>query len=126
MNHTLFAFALLFGVSAFSQDSNTYTEMVVEFQDFNEAMNMELQIAFQNDQTLSIINSCDALNLVVFLTKPGKTMNKSEVKAYLAVRIKDLLSEEAQSYSVQEELSPNEVLLLCRERMQQIHGVEGE
>lgn len=112
---------------SFSQEHpESGAELVVLFNDYSEELNMDVQVAFQNDPSLVVINSCDALGIIVFKSKAGSEMNKVQAKSYLTIKMKDKLQLESGSYKVEEELSPSEVLILCRKKMQAIHEVDAE
>jgi hypothetical protein len=130
MKNTLIAFAaslLLAFNSSPAQEANVNgSALVLVFSDYSEQLNMDLHVAFKNDPSMRIVNSCDALNMVVFQTKEGQAMNKVQAKSYLQVRFKDVLQRESDSYQIREDVSPSEVLMLCREKMQTIYGVEAK
>jgi hypothetical protein len=130
MKNTLIALAatLMLAVnSSPAQEANASgSELVLVFSDYSEQLNMDLHVAFKNDPSMRIVNSCDALNMVVFQTKEGHAMNRAQAKSYLQVRFKDVLQRESDSYQVREDVSPSEVLTLCREKMQAIYGVEAK
>lgn len=106
-----------------SQENPDQT-VIIQFEEWTKDEIMEVYSTFNNDEEFRIINSCDALGMVVFQRRPQSAVwSKSQCRSYIDVRLKSLRS--AQVPEIIEDLTAAEVRLQCRQAVQQQVNPQG-
>lgn len=100
--------------------------VVMKVDGFNEEVNMAIYTVFQQDNKLSIINSCDVLGIVVFAPKAGQSTTKAQSESYITVKLNELKSQMQVGFKYMDELSASEVLVQCREKMQELYNEDSK
>jgi hypothetical protein len=118
--------SFLFGSLSAQDFSVDDQSVVMKVNGFNEEVNMAIYTAFQQDNKLSIINSCDVLGLVVFAPKAGYSSTKAQSKSYITVKLNELKAQMPGGFKYVDELSAGEVLIQCREKMQELYSEGSE
>ena len=106
--------------------SNSYAQsmgeaIVIEVADFNSQKNLDIYSLFENDQELTVINSCDALGWVV-LRSNNSALSKAMARSYLSLKMTEVL--EVDDYVFVEDKQPMDVLEDCRAEMLRQSEVE--
>ncbi len=123
----LFLLFVCFFSSLSSQDfSGDDKTIVMKLNEFDEDINMAVYSAFEKDAKLAIINSCDALGLIVFAPKSGQSISKAQLRSYVTVRMNELKAQIPSSFEYVDELSASEVLIQCRQKMQELFNEESK
>jgi hypothetical protein len=94
-------------------------EVVIEISEFSSEKNMSVYTLFSGDADVVIVNSCDIMGVVVLKAKTSSSLTKNTMKAYLQLRIDEVL--EPNGYEIKEEMDANSVLEDCREAMQEAY-----
>lgn len=117
------AIAVLFSLTLCSTGAaqSTGEVIVLQISQFDSQKNLDVYTLFGDDEEIDVINSCDALGWVV-LRAHNETLSKSMVRAYIDMKIVEVL--EASEYAVVEDKEPMDVLEDCRAEMLRQSEVE--
>lgn len=117
-----FIVVLLFVLACSSSFAQFQGEaVVIEVADFTAQINLEIYTLFENDQELTVINSCDALGWVV-LKSTNAALSKAMMRSYVSLKMTEIM--EVDKYTFVEDKQPLDVLEDCRAEMQRQLEVE--